>query len=491
MRSGGILLPISALSSEYGIGCFSIEAFEFVDMLKRAGQKQWQILPLCPVGSGDSPYQSFSTYAGNPYFIDLGALIAEGLLTRAQCDEFTYGNNEERVEYQLVCEARSILLREAYKRFEINEDFGNFTRDNGYWLEDYSLYMALKDVNEGAGWSTWPEALRDRQPSALQQVREELADELQYYRFQQYKFYQQWNRLKAYANQEGISIIGDIPIYVAFDSADTWANPLLFQFNENNEPIAVAGCPPDGFSETGQIWGSPLYSWEYHRETGYQWWLQRMQHTFYLYDIVRIDHFRGFESYYSIPYGAKTAEHGHWESGPGLELFNVFKERLGNIQVIAEDLGFLTKEVRQMVNDTGFPGMKVIEFAFDADSNCEYLPHLHIENSIVYTGTHDNDTLVGWIDSMNEHTRSFSNKYLDIHGKSTNEKAWVFIRCALSSVAKGAIIPMQDYLCLDSKARMNTPSTVGNNWAWRLQRGQITTKLLDEIRDMTALYGRC
>ena len=490
MRSSGILLPIFALPSKYGIGCFSIEAYEFIDMLKRAGQKYWQILPLCPVGKGNSPYQSFSTYAGNPHFIDLGALIAEGLLTQEECDEFTCGEEPTKVDYQAIYATRKILFEKAYSRFCVDEGFGNFTRDNGYWLEDYVLYSALKAVHNGKAWTTWSEGLRDRHPSVLQEKREELADELQYHRFLQYKFYQQWQRLKAYANEMGIGIVGDIPIYVAFDSADTWANPMLFQFNENNEPIAVAGCPPDGFSATGQIWESPLYSWEYHRETGYQWWGQRMQHTFTLYDVVRIDHFRGFESYYSIPYGDETAEFGHWEKGPGIEFFNTLKERLGEMNVIAEDLGLLTDEVRQLVAETGFPNMKVIEFAFDAGSDCEYLPHTYYENCVVYTGTHDNDTLVGWMRSMSEYTKGFSDRYFDMSKKNEEEKAWTFIRATLASVANGAIIPMQDYLCLGSEARMNTPSTVGNNWEWRLKQGQINAELLDRIKDLTDIYGR-
>ena len=490
VRSSGILLPISALPSGGGIGCFSKEAFEFVDMLREAKQKYWQILPLGPVGKGNSPYQSFSTYAGCAYYIDLETLAEEGLLTHEECLGIDCGDETSRIDYEKIISSRDVLLRKAFARFKGDEDFGEFTRENGYWLEDYVLYMALKDASGGKRWNTWSIELRDRHPSALQKVSSELADELQYYRFCQYKFYQQWNCLKKYANQKGVKIVGDIPIYVAFDSADTWANPRLFQFNENNEPTAVAGCPPDGFSATGQIWENPLYSWEYHRETGYQWWILRMKHTFKLYDVVRIDHFRGFESYFSIPYGAKTAEIGHWEIGPGLELFNILKEKLGEMDVIAEDLGLLTEAVHQLVADTGYPNMKVIEFAFDADSDCEYLPHLYPSNCVVYTGTHDNDTLIGWIRSMKAHTREFSDEYLDMSGKTEEEKAWEFIRAVLASVADGAIIPMQDYLCLDSKARMNTPATVGGNWEWRLLKGQITKELLKEIARMTVLYGR-
>lgn len=490
MRSSGILLPISSLPSAHGIGSFSKEAFEFVDMLQKAGQSYWQILPLGPTGYGDSPYQSFSTYAGNPYFIDLEALIGEGLLTREECDVFVYGSHQAYVEYDLVYQARKELLHKAYRRFVPGDSFGEFVREQGHWLEDYALYMAVKDSCGGAGWNQWEEGLKERHPSAIQQAREELADAHNYYRFQQFKFYEQWSRLKSYANEKGIQIIGDMPIYVAFDSADAWANPLLFQFNEHKDPVAVAGCPPDGFSPSGQLWGNPLYSWEYHRETEYAWWVQRMQHSFRLYDVVRIDHFRGFDEYYSIPYGDKTAEFGHWEKGPGMELFHALRERLGTMDVIAEDLGFLTENVLQMVRESGFPGMKVLEFGFDAGADCIYLPHNYQENSIVYTGTHDNETLVGWIRGMGEYPQSFSEAYLDMAGKSEQEKVWSFIRLAMSSVAKRAVVPMQDYLCLGNEARMNHPSTLGDNWKWRLLPGQISEELIEKIRDMTQLYGR-
>jgi len=490
MRSSGILLPISALPSGHGIGCFSKEAFEFVDILKRAGQRYWQILPLGPTGYGDSPYQSFSTYAGNPFFIDIEALIGEGLLTREECDGYVYFTHPAYIEYEQVFQAREELLKKAFERFVPDEAFGEFVREHGYWLEDYALYMAVKDTHDGASWTQWEEEIRARVPSAVQNAREELADVLQLYRFQQYKFYEQWKRLKAYANENGICIIGDIPIYVAFDSADTWANPMLFQFNEYNEPMAVAGCPPDGFAPAGQLWGNPLYSWEYHRETGYSWWIQRMQHSFQLYDVVRIDHFRGFDEYYSIPYGDETAEWGHWEKGPGIEFFHTLKERLGDMDVIAEDLGFLTDSVLQMVQDSGFPGMKVLEFAFDAGSDCTYLPHNYTDNCIVYTGTHDNDTLAGWINSMGDYTKAFSDEYLDMADKSIEEKVWSFIRLAMSSIAERAVIPIQDYLCLGGEARMNEPSTLGDNWKWRLIPGQISDELIGRIRRMTEIYGR-
>lgn len=490
MRSSGILLPVASLPSKYGIGSFSKEAYEFVDQLERAGQKIWQILPLGPTGYGDSPYQSFSTYAGNPYFINLETLIEEGLLTEAECDAFTYGTHPAYIDYDKVFDARNVLLRKAYERFVPDDDFGEFTRSNGYWLEDYALYMAIKDSREGRSWTEWEEELRDRQPSAVQAIREELASEIQYYRFKQYKFYTQWDKLKRYANDKGIQIIGDMPIYVAFDSSDAWAYPLLFQFDEHNQPVAVAGCPPDYFAPKGQLWGNPLYSWEYHRETGYSWWVQRMQHSLRLYDVVRVDHFRGFDEYYSVPFGNETAEFGHWEKGPGLELFHALKEKVDNLSVIAEDLGFLTDSVLQLVKDTGYPGMKVLEFAFDDGADCLYLPHNFVQNSIVYTGTHDNDTLVGWIESMGEHTRNYTKAYLDLEEDDMEKMVWALIRLALGSVAERAVIPMQDYLCLGTEARINVPSTLGNNWKWRLQKGQFTDELADRIRGISAVYGR-
>lgn len=490
MRSSGVLLPISALCSEHGIGCFSKEAYQFVDILARARQQYWQILPLGATGYGDSPYQSFSTYAGNPYFIDLEKLVAEGLLEHAECEQFSYGSQPAYIEYEMVYLARKTLLRKAYQRFEADEDFREFVRENGYWLEDYALYMAVKEQHGGRSWPTWEVEIRDRIPSAVQIWREDLADEIQFYRFQQYKFYRQWQQLKTYANQNGVRIIGDIPIYVAFDSADTWSNPLLFQFDEHNQPLAVAGCPPDGFSPTGQLWGNPLYSWEYHRETGYSWWVQRMQHSFNVYDVVRIDHFRGFDEYYSIPYGSVTAEFGHWEKGPGLDLFQVLQEKIGAMDVIAEDLGFLTDSVVQLVKDTGFPGMKVLEFAFDGGTDCLYLPHNYDSNCIVYTGTHDNDTLAGWIRGMGDYPGRFSREYLNAGDCDEQELVWAFIRLAMSSVSERAVIPLQDYLGLGSEARINAPSTLGCNWKWRMLPGQISEELIQKIRRMTELYGR-
>lgn len=492
MRASGVLLPISSLPSKYGIGCFSKEAYEFVDQLIAGGQKFWQILPLGPTGYGDSPYQSFSTYAGNPYFIDLEALIARDLLTEEECSSCDWGGSESYVDYEKVYESRFKLLRLAFDRYDLNPDqeYWEFVRENGFWLEDYALYMAIKDSLDNIAWNEWPQELKDRHPHALQKAREDLAQEITFYRFQQYLFQQHWRALKNYANENGIQIIGDIPIYVAFDSADTWANPLMFQFDENNSPIAVAGCPPDGFTPEGQLWGNPLYSWEYHRSTEYAWWIQRIEYSFRLYDMVRIDHFRGFDEYYSVPFGDKTAQFGHWEKGPGLELFRTVKDRLGDLNVIAEDLGFLTDGVRQLLRDSGFPGMKVLQFAFDDSHNSDYLIHKYSYNTVVYTGTHDNDTTRNWLETAGEDEREFALAYANSSHEDVKQAVWDIIRLAISSVADLAVVPVQDYLCLGGEARMNTPSTLGDNWKWRLTRGQLDYKVLEKMKDLAHLYGR-
>lgn len=490
MRRSGILLPVSSIPSEYGIGTFSKQAYKFIDLLERAGQSYWQILPLGPTGYGDSPYQSFSTFAGNPYYIDLESLIEEGYLTREDCDQCDFGDDERYIDYEKIYLSRFKVLRTAFDNSHIEEDkeFQTYVEENGYWLEDYALYMAVKNSFGGKSWSEWDEDIRLRKPDAMKKYLEEYAEEVEFFKFQQYLFAKQWTALKAYANKKKVRIIGDIPIYVAFDSADTWANPELFQLDDTLTPIAVAGCPPDAFSATGQLWGNPLYRWEYHRETGYAWWMKRIAYCYKLYDVVRIDHFRGFDEYYSIPYGDETAEFGHWEKGPGYDIFKTMKAQLGNKAVIAEDLGFLTDTVIKLVKKTGYPGMKILQFAFDSREESDYLPHNYGKNSIVYTGTHDNDTTMGWYTKLNRKDKAFARKYLDI--RSSKDVQWVFIRAAMASVADTCVIPMQDYLGLGTEARINVPSTLGTNWKWRMLRGEFTEELAERIYDMTKLYNR-
>ncbi len=381
-------------------------------------------------------------------------------------------------------------MRKAYERSGIGkeEDFHRFQEENRFWLEDYGLYMAVKNSFGARSWTEWEEDIRVRKPEAVEAYKEKYKEEIEFYQFQQYLFAKQWLALKAYANKKGIQIIGDIPIYVALDSADTWAAPELFQLDEECRPIGVAGCPPDAFSATGQLWGNPLYRWEYHKETGYEWWMRRIAYCYRLYDVVRIDHFRGFDEYYFIPYGDDTAEFGHWEKGPGYDIFKTMKEKVGKKPVIAEDLGYLTPSVLKLVKKTGYPGMKVLQFAFDDSEDSDYLTHKYNSNAVVYTGTHDNDTTVGWYGTLNRRDRAFAKRYLNI--RSTKEIHWEFIRAALSSVADTAVIPMQDYLGLGAEARINIPSTLGDNWKWRLKKGQLDEGLAKRIREMTKLYGR-
>ena len=492
MRASGILMPVFSLPSLYGIGSFSKSAYQFVDMLKKAGQKYWQILPLCPTSYGDSPYQSFSTYAGNPYFIDLDQLIEEKLLTRKECQTCDFGDDPQDIDYGKLYENRFKLLRKAYEKANVGEDqeFEAYRRENAWWLDDYALFMAVKDRFDGVAWNEWAEDIRLRWSNAMDYYRRELYYEIEFYSYLQFVFMKQWKKLKNYANINGIEIIGDIPIYVAFDSADAWANPELFQFDAENLPTAVAGCPPDGFSADGQLWGNPLYRWDYHRETGFDWWIRRIAYCSELYDVVRIDHFRGFDEYYSIPYGDTTARNGHWEKGPGIALFEAAKNRLGELNIIAEDLGYITDSVKKLVADSGFPGMKVLEFAFDSREKSDYLPYTYEKNSVVYTGTHDNETIAGWYAGLDKSDLKMCTDYMNIDRIPGNEYHWDFIRLAMLSVSDLCVIPIQDYLGLDNRARINHPSTLGTNWRWRLAKGQLSASLLKEIREMTRISGR-
>ena len=490
MRKCGVLCPIFSLPSNYGIGTLGKSAYEFVDRLETAGQSYWQILPLGQTGYGDSPNQSFSTFAGNPYFIDLDMLCEAGLLTQAECGQVEVCSNPAYIDYEKMYFSRYKVLRMAFARFHASDEkkYERFVRKNSYWLEDYALYMAVKNHFGEKAFTEWDTDIRLRKKKAIAHYKEMLAEEMDFYKFLQFCFSVQWKKLKKYANKKGIEIIGDIPIYVAFDSADTWANPELFQLDDSGYPIAVAGCPPDCFCATGQLWGNPLYDWNYHKQTGYDWWMKRIAYCYELYDVVRIDHFRGFESYYAIPYGDPTAEFGHWEPGPGYALFEKMKKTLGECKVIAEDLGFLTDEVRALVKKTGYPGMKIIEFAFGNYEDNDYLPHHYDRNCIVYTGTHDNETALGWIRNLSKEDKKFVKEYC--HCRTEKGLAEALVRLALMSVADTAIIPIQDYLGLDNAARINEPSTLGENWKWRLLPGQFADETVQKMRKMAQISFR-
>ncbi len=488
-RASGILLHISSLPSPYGIGTLGTDAHHFIDFLKEAGQSYWQILPVGPTSYGNSPYQPYSTFAGNPLLIDLDLLQEDGLLKPQDYQNLVWGADDKAVDFEHLKDQRISVLKIAFSAFDLNKaGFLDFVRSEGGWLDDYALYMALKTNFDQTCWMEWEDGLKLRDPEILLKYRNLLADEIHFWQFIQYEFYQQWGRLKEYAVSNGIEIIGDIPIYVALDSADVWANQQLFQLDEAGVPTDVSGCPPDAFSATGQLWGNPLYRWELHRETGYHWWMERIKAAQRLFDVIRIDHFRGFDQYYAIPYGDETAENGQWIDGPGWDFFRVMRETLGDVRIIAEDLGFLTDSVHRLLEQTGYPGMKVLQFAFHAGEQSSYLPHNHIQNCVVYTGTHDNDTIDGWFHSISPEDAAFCMSYLRLNREEGYH--WGFIKAAWASVADTAIAQMQDFLNLDASARMNTPSTVENNWEWRLEPGALTPDLAEKIRSMTALYGR-
>ncbi|MDL2323678.1 4-alpha-glucanotransferase [Ruminococcaceae bacterium OttesenSCG-928-A16] len=488
-RAAGILMPVSSLPANYGIGSFGKAAYQWVDFLHKAGQTYWQVLPLGPTGFGDSPYQSFSAFAGNPYFIDLDLLCADGLLTKAECEAVNWGQNTEKVDYATLFKHREPLLRKAFSRFKNYAALEKFRKENAAWVEDYALYMAVKEKMGLRPWPQWEQAIRLRQPQATRHWQQQEANNITYTIFVQYLFYSQWQALKQYANGKGVYIIGDIPIYVAMDSADTWAHSELFLLDENKNPVEVAGCPPDGFSADGQLWGNPLYNWQVMRQNGYAWWVARLRASLTMYDVLRIDHFRGFESYYAIPASAKTAVEGEWRKGPGMQFIGEVNRQLGKANIIAEDLGYLTDDVRALLRQSGYPGMKVLQFAFDTREDSDYLAHNYERNCVVYTGTHDNDTTHGWFENALPDDVALAKEYLNIH--NADEGCWCFIRAAMGSVARIAIIPLQDYLNLGSEARMNTPATIGgNNWRWRANGAALTEELAAKIARLTKLYGR-
>lgn len=486
-RGSGIIMHITSLPNKYGIGSFGEEAFKFVDFLKNAGQKHWQVLPLGPTGYGDSPYQCFSAFAGNPYFIGLDLLVKDGLLRLEDIENIDLGQEKERVDYYKIFKNKMEILKKAYKNNK--ESLEEFKLENKKWIEDYGLFMALKNKFDLKAWYTWDKDIRFREKEAMDKYKKELEDEIDYWIFLQYVFHKQWRSLKEYANSNGIKIIGDIPIYVAGDSCDVWADHKMFLLDEERVPLRVAGCPPDYFSETGQLWGNPLYDWEYLDKNNYIWWIDRIKTSLKLYDLVRIDHFRGFEAFWSIPYGDETAINGEWVKGPGVKLFNKVKDELGEVNIIAEDLGLLTQEVIDFLKETGFPGMKVLQFAFSRDYESQYVPHNHIKNCIVYTGTHDNDTFLGWFqDEKNKDDVGYAKEYLKLSEEEGYN--WGFIRGAWSSVAALAMAPMQDFLGLDNNYRMNKPSIAENNWTWRAREEQLNEDLEHKIKKLTELYKR-
>ena len=490
-RSSGILMPISSLPSPHGIGTLGAEARKFVDFLADAGQSWWQILPVGPTSYGDSPYQSFSAYAGNPYLIDLDLLCEDGLLTPAEVNAVSWGTDPARVDYSAIYNGRFPLLHLAMERgWERDADkVKAFSEENDAWLPDYALFMALKRHFGMSAWTEWPdEDIRLRRPEAVARYREELADDIRLFTYIQYLFFRQWEALRSYAHEKGIGIIGDLPIYVAMDSADVWADPRAFQLDERNVPAEVAGVPPDYFTADGQLWGNPLYDWDAMKADGYTWWIRRIAGASRLYDILRIDHFRGLESYWAVPYGETTAKVGRWVKGPGMDLMNVLTEKFPNIQFIAEDLGYLTPEVRQLLEDSGLPGMKVLQFAFDSREAANYLPHTYPRHCVCYAGTHDNSTLMGWKDEAAPADIAMAREYLGLHDEEGFN--WGVLRGGQSSVADLFIAQMQDYLGLGSEARMNIPGILGGNWQWRMLPGQITDELTARIARMTSLYGR-
>ena len=495
-RTSGILLHISSLSGNNGIGTFGEEAYRFVEFLERAGQKLWQILPLGTTSYGDSPYQSFSAFAGNPYFIDLEELVNRGALSREDTEGADLGDNLEYIDYEKLYKNKLPLLKKAFLNEGKNytDKIEKFKEKNSYWLEDYATFMAIKDKNNGVSWTEWEKKEKLAYIKTVRSLKEQLKEEIEYYIYIQYLFFDQWERIKKYANEKGIKIIGDLPIFISGDSSDAWLKTELFLFDENKNMKVVAGCPPDDFSKDGQLWGNPLYNWKVNRRKKYSWWIERIKAAFEIYDIVRIDHFRGFESYWEIPGGAKNARKGRWVKGPGMALFKAIKEELGELPIIAEDLGFLTKDVEKLLSNSGFPGMKIEEFGFGGDERDPSLPKNYTENTVAYTGTHDNETVVGWYNNIDQWQREYASNYLRDYlgwGEVTEQNIHMaMVEGIWKSRANIAIAPIQDFLGLDNRARMNTPSTIGQNWKWRLKGDKLTDDLSKYINDITKRYRR-
>lgn len=491
MRSSGVLMHITSLPSPYGIGTLGEEAKNFVDFLEHSGQTYWQILPLCPTSYGNSPYQSFSSFAGNPYLIDLDEICKMGYLTKEECSSFSWSLDELHVDYGLLYDNRYALFQMAYKRFKENKpkDFKKFCKENEAWLLDYALFMALKIKNHGKSWFEWTnQKICFRDKATLHNLSIKLKDEIESFQMLQYFFFKQWYSLKKYANKKGIKMIGDVPIYVAGDSADVWSNSKLFYLDKNLQMTKVAGCPPDAFSDDGQLWGNPLFRWNVMKKDNYTWWEKRLEAMMQMYDVVRIDHFRGFDSYYAIPVEEETAKNGKWEKGPGIKLFQVMEKKLGKLNIIAEDLGLLTPSVNKMLEKSGYPGMKVLQFAFGEMEDNLYQPHNYPVHSVAYVGTHDNDTILGWASTADKTTLEFAKKYLRLNEEEGYH--WGMMKAIWASASELAIVTMQDLLGLSSEARMNTPSVLGDNWSWRIKQTAITKELEEKIKENMQIYSR-
>jgi len=500
-RSGGVLLHPTSLPGPYGIGDLGPQAYRFVDWLTSTGCKLWQVLPLGPTGYGDSPYQCFSAFAGNPYLIGFDALLEDGLLTQedlADAPDFDASptGTMSNVNFGLLIPWKLGLLQKAFSRFQstpdqFRDEFDSFCADNSSWLDDYALFMSIKEFNGGGAWNEWDESLRKRENAAMDKARNEHAERIQRNSFYQFLFFRQWNKLRTYANERNIMIIGDIPIFIAYDSADAWSNQELFFLGEDSQPTVVAGVPPDYFSATGQLWGNPLYRWDVHKQTGYAWWLERFRAVLKLVDIVRVDHFRGFAGYWEIPFGEPTAEHGQWIKGPGADFFNAMNAGLkegpdAELPIIAEDLGLITPDVVELRDQFNLPGMRIFQFGFDKAEN-PFLPHNYVTNCVAYTGTHDNDTARGWLEAAPQHEREFAFRYLDT---DPNRFVWDLIRGIWSSVAVYAITTMQDLLNLGTEARMNFPSKLGGNWEWRMKEEDMNDELARSLGELNRLFLR-
>ncbi len=491
-RESGVLMPIFSLASRFGIGCFSKEAFEFVDFLEKSGQGYWQVLPLGPTGYGNSPYQPLSAFAGNPYFISPEKLIEEGLLSWDDVNCMDFGSNQECVDYGKLYENRYTVLKKAYDNFLEKGDkkeLEKYFKENAYWLEDYALYLVIKELQGGKSWTDWDKELRSRDKKVIDDIKKTNKKEMEFIYFQQFKFDEQWKALLEYAHKHNVKIIGDLPFYVAMDSADSWSHPEVFEMDKDFEPKSVAGCPPDAFSPTGQLWGNPIYDWDALKKDGYLWWIKRIERNYQWFDVIRIDHFHGFSEYYEIPFGDETAKNGKMKKGPGMDLFNALKKSLGELDMIAEDLGNTTEENVKLLKDSGFPGMKVLQYGFTSWDSC-YVNHRHEKNSVVYTGTHDNTPTFAWVQEINEGERSFTRRYINSMNTDYGAFVWDIIREAYRSVADLCIIPLQDYLCKGKEARINTPGTAEGNWQWRLTPNYLSEDLARSIRLLSETYSR-